>query len=155
MNIYTCPNCGESSYQENYSESTAIYSPLLVLEGQYCFRDPNIHTTHCTCLKCHHDFDVKEQNGKILEIIDRGKVIVTPTINADISVKTDETIPVIEYVPDETYTHVSIAHIDKDGHPLREKTKIEMDIEILTEKLDRLTKMVESLWEWNTHDEID
>lgn len=152
---YACPNCGANSYEERYSERTLIYAPKLVLDGQYCCHDPNITTTHCTCLKCNHKFDVKEQNGKILETIDCGEELQVPVIDANISVNAGGTVPTIEYVPDETYTHVSIAHIDKEGRPLREKTKIEMDIEILTEKVDKLTQMVESLWKWNTHDAIN
>lgn len=142
MSIYTCPHCGSNSYEEMYSESTAIYSPKLVLEGQYHFHDPNIHTTHCTCLKCHHKFDVKEQEGKILDIIDCGETLKVPTINEDITSYTVEPIAT-KYVPMETT--VSIAHIDKEGNPLREKTQVEKDIEKLRDEVSNLKEEISDL----------
>ena len=152
---YACPNCGANSYEERYSERTLIYAPKLVLDGQYCCHNPNITTTHCTCLKCNHKFDVKEQNGKILETIDCGEELQVPVIDTNISVNAGETVSTIEYVPDETYTHVSIAHIDKDGRPLREKTKLEKQVENLRNRIVELEKKVNSLWENNTHDVLD
>lgn len=142
MNVYTCPNCGSNSYEERYSESTLVYAPRMVLEGQYHFHDPNIHTTHCTCLKCHHKFDVKEQEGKILDIIDCGETLKVPTINEDITSYTVEPVTT-KYVPIETT--VSIAHIDKEGNPLREKTQVEKDIEKLQDEVSNLKEQISDL----------
>lgn len=145
MNVYNCPNCGANSYEERYTESTAIYSPIRVLEGQYHFHDPNIHTTHCTCLKCHHKFDVKEQEGKILDIIDRGEEPKVPTINENITFCAEDPIATIvnEYVP--MKTKVSIATIDEEGNPLREKTKVEKDIEELHNEVKELKEQISNL----------
>jgi len=145
MSIYTCPNCGSNSYEEKYSESTLLYAPRMVLEGQYHFHDPNIHTTHCICLKCHHKFDIKEQEGKILDIIDKGEESKSPTINENITFCAGDSITAVtnEYVPMET--KVSIATIDEDGNPLREKTKIEKDIEELHNEVKDLKEQISDL----------
>ncbi len=156
MNIYTCPNCGANSYEERYTESTAIYSPIRVLEGQYHFHDPNIHTTHCICLKCHHKFDAKEQEGKILDIIDKGEEIQIPTItneNITFNVEDSPITAMSEYVPMET--KVSIATIDEEGNSLREKTELEIQVEELQKQVEMLEKKVNALWECNTHEAID
>lgn len=144
---YICPNCGANSYEERYSERTLLYAPKLVLDGQYCNHDPNITTTHCTCLKCKHKFDVKEQDGKILETIDCGEELQVPVINTNISVSAGEVIPPVEYVPDETYARVSVAHIDKEGRPLREKTQLERQVENLRERVVDLEDKVNELME--------
>lgn len=138
MSKYICPNCGSNSYEERYSESTLIYAPRMVLEGQYHFRDPNIHTTHCICLKCHHKFDVKEQEGRILDIIDKGEETKVPIVTLD-----PVTSIINEYVP--LKTEVSIATIDEEGNPLREKTKIEKDIEDLYNEVKDLKEQISDL----------
>jgi hypothetical protein len=51
----------------------------------------------------------------------------------------------VEYVPDETYTRVSIAHIDKDGNPLREKTKVEKDIEEIQDAIKNIKQEISDL----------
>lgn len=156
MIVYNCPNCGANSYEEKYSESTLLYAPKMVLEGRYHFHDPNIHTTHCICLKCHHKFDVKEQEGKILNIIDKGEEIQIPVItNEDITFNVED-FPITatsEYVPMET--KVSIATIDKEGNSFRKKTELEIRVEKLQKQVEMLEKKVNALWEWNTHAIID
>ena len=148
-----CPHCGASHYSTGSCMRTAVYYPPIWKDGVNTNPDMNITTTEAHCCECHYDFKIKEQYDKIWT--EEGEYNPPkPPLNVNITAGAYSPIPV-EYVPDETYTRVSIAHIDKDGNPLREKTKVEKDIELINEKLERLTKMVESLWEWNTHDQFN
>lgn len=147
-----CPNCGASHYSEGPSSCTAVYYPPVWKDGVNTNPDRNTTTTKAHCYECNYDFIIKSCAGEVWT--EQGQYNPPkPPLDVDITAGAYETTT--EYVPDETYTRVSIAHIDKDGNPLREKTKVEKDIEMLTEKVDKLTKMVESLWEWNTHDVLD
>jgi len=56
MQIIKCPHCGKSHYAENYHTSTAMGWTPVVKDGVRYDEDPNIHTTHCTCLECGGEF---------------------------------------------------------------------------------------------------
>ena len=147
-----CPNCGASHYSEGPSWRTAVYYPPIWKDGNNINPDMNETTTEAHCCECHYDFKIHEQGGKVWTELGKYNP-PKPPLDVNITAGAYETTAV--YVPDETSTKVSIAIIDKDGNPLREKTKVEKDIELINEKLERLTKMVESLWEWNTHDQFN
>lgn len=51
-----CPHCGESYYQELYSESTCVYYPPIYKNGVNINPDRNTTTTYCHCLNCDKDF---------------------------------------------------------------------------------------------------
>ena len=51
-----CPHCGKSHYREDYMTSTAMGWSPIVKDGVRYDEDPNIHTTHCTCLECGGEF---------------------------------------------------------------------------------------------------
>ena len=144
-----CPHCGASYYSTGPCMRTAVYYPPIWKDGINTNPDMNVTTTEAHCYECHYDFIIKEQGGK--EWAEEGKYNPPkPPLNVDITAGAYEATT--EYVPMETSAKVSIAVVDKDGNPLREKTKEEKDIEEIKNQLDRLTKMVESLWKWNTHD---
>lgn len=54
--LITCPHCGESYYQENYSTRTAVYYPPIYKNGVNINPDQNTTTTCCHCLNCGKDF---------------------------------------------------------------------------------------------------
>ena len=145
-----CPHCGASHYQEGPSTRTAVYYPPIWKDGVNTNPDMNTTTTEAHCCECHYDFVIKSQGGKVWTEESKYNPPQEP-LDVNITMGAYEAAP-IEYVPDETHTRVSIAVIDKNGNPLREKTKVEKDIEEINKKIERLTKMVESLWEWNTHE---
>ena len=147
-----CPNCGASHYSEGPSFRTAVYYPPIWKDGVNTNPDRNVTTTEAHCCECHYDFTIKECYDKVWTELGKYNP-PKPPLEGNITAGAYETNAT--YVPDETYARVSIAHIDKDGNPLREKTKVEKDIEEINTKLERLTKMVESLWEWNTHDVLE
>ena len=62
--MVNCPYCNKSYYQENYHVSTAMYSPVVVKDGEIISHDPNYHTTHCTCLNCGHTFRIRTHEGE-------------------------------------------------------------------------------------------
>lgn len=62
--IIYCPKCGKSYYQEKYSVSTAMYSPIVIKDGEIISEDPNYHTTYCTCCACGIDFSIRRHKGE-------------------------------------------------------------------------------------------
>ena len=60
-----CPTCGASYYQERYTVSTALYSPVVYKDGEIISRDPNWHTTYCLCLNCGADFYIRRREDEI------------------------------------------------------------------------------------------
>ena len=69
-----CPHCGESYYAEKYSVSTVLGWTPVYRNGKLINENPNITTTHCTCLNCHKDFSY---NNKGIEVEDFFKPIPT------------------------------------------------------------------------------
>ena len=148
-----CPHCGASHYSEGPSMRTAVYYPPIWKDGINVNPDRNVTTTEAHCYECNYDFIIKECAGEVwTEEIKFNPP--KPPIDANITSMPNAYVPV-EYTPMETGVSLGTAVIDKNGNPLREKTKVEKDIELINEKLEKLTKMVESLWEWNTHDEFN
>ena len=71
MNLnFKCPNCGANDAYYRYAVSTLLGFTPIVKDGAFIMNDPNITTTKYTCCKCGHDFSVREQYGKILDISD-------------------------------------------------------------------------------------
>ena len=91
------------------------------------------------------NFFYTEQYGKVQEIVDKGKRQEVPTLKMPINVPSSGEVLTVNT---EDYTIKPSTNIWKTMATNEE-------IEEINKKLDRLTKMVESLWEWNTHDEID
>lgn len=56
MTMIKCPHCGKSHYSEDYHTSTCMGWTPVVKDGVRYDEDPNIHTTHCTCLECGCNF---------------------------------------------------------------------------------------------------
>jgi len=63
---YKCPHCGESYYREDYTTSTLIYSPIIIKDGKVVSNDLNTYSTHCHCLNCGKDFDIRTKDGKTI-----------------------------------------------------------------------------------------
>ena len=58
---WTCPHCGESHYMVNHSDSTCMYFPPIYKDGVNINPDRNIITTHCTCMECGKNFEIKNR----------------------------------------------------------------------------------------------
>lgn len=146
--MINCPNCGKSHYIENYFTTTALGWAQEYEDGIPVNSNPNTSTTFCTCCECKHDFSYREQNGEIFDIIDRGIKPEIPTIQTPINITTEN-----EETP--TYTPIENINVQPNTTNVWKKIITSEDLEEINKKLEKLTKMVESLWEWNTHDEID
>jgi len=59
-----CPYCGKCYYSEDYSMSTAMYTPTIIKDGKVVSEDGNIHTTQCTCLECGNKFKIVRHRGE-------------------------------------------------------------------------------------------
>lgn len=70
--MITCPNCGKSRYIIHYSTCTAMGWTPIIENGVPQNNNPNIQTTHCTCLICNHRFSYTEQYGEVQDITDDG-----------------------------------------------------------------------------------
>jgi len=140
-----CPNCEKSHYVEHYSTTTALGWVQEYKNGELVNSNPNVSTTYCTCCECGHDFFYTEQYGKVQEIVDKGKRQEVPTLK----------------MPINTLSGGEVLTVSSEDMKVKPSTNVwktmatNEEIEEINKKLDRLTKMVESLWEWNTHDEID
>lgn len=64
MTEIKCPHCGKVHYTEDYHTSTAMGWSAIVKDGVRYDEDPNIHTTHCTCLECGAQFAISTCRGK-------------------------------------------------------------------------------------------
>lgn len=140
-----CPNCGKSHYVKHYSTSTALgwiqeYENDIPINS-----NPNVTTTYCTCCECRHDFFYTEQYGEIQEIVDKGKKPEVPVIKMPINAPSSG----------ETLTISKEQLTFEPSGKIWTKMATSEDIEKIEKKIERLTKMVESLWEWNTHDVLD
>ena len=138
-----CPNCGESHYQYHYSTTTAMGWIQEYKNGEPVNSNPNISTSYCTCCECGHDFYYTEQYGEVQNIVDQGKKPEIPTLNVPINAPSaGEVLKVkaedVLFMPSKKETTIAIP--------------TSKDLDEINKKLERLTKMVESLWEWNTHD---
>ena len=138
-----CPNCGESHYQYHYSTTTAMGWIQEYKDGIPVNSNPNISTSYCTCCECGHDFYYTEQYGEVQSIVDQGKRPEVPTINVSINAPSaGEVLKArakdVLFMPSKKETTITIPN--------------SKDLDEINKKLERLTKMVESLWEWNTHD---
>lgn len=69
-----CPFCGKSNLIINYSTSTCMYCPPVYKDGEWIFKDHNIHTMHCTCLECGKAFD---SNDTLLSEDEAKKLVET------------------------------------------------------------------------------
>ncbi len=63
LEIVKCPYCGKSHFREDYYTSTCLGWTSVVQDGVRYDNDPNIHTTHCTCLKCGGEFSFDNKGG--------------------------------------------------------------------------------------------
>lgn len=136
-----CPNCEKSHYVEHYSTTTALGWVQEYKNGELVNNNPNVSTTYCTCCECGHDFFYTEQYGKVQEIVDKGKRQEVPTLKMPINVPSGGEVLTVNTEDYSTNIWKTMGTNE--------------EIEEINKKLDRLTKIVESLWEWNTHDEID
>ena len=144
MNI-KCPNCGKSHYIQHYSTTTALGWVQEYENGVPLNSNPNVSTTYCTCCECHHDFFYTEQYGEVQEIVDKGEHPEVPVLNVPITVPNDTNMA----VPEDYFTI-------KPQHNNLWKTFVTTDdLKEINDKIDKLTKMVESLWKWNTHDSFN
>ena len=124
--------------------TAAYYQPILK-DGVNINPDMNITTTEAHCGECHYDFKIKEQGDKVW--VEEGKYNPPkPPLEVNITAGAYESKP-IEYVPDEDYMHTSVAHIDNNGHPSREKTQLEKQVENLRERVVDLEDKVNELME--------
>ena len=140
-----CPNCEKSHYVQHYSTSTAVGWIQEYENGIPINSNPNVATTYCTCCACGHDFFYTEQYGKVQEIVDQGKKPEIPVVEMPInSPSSGEAL---------TLSQEQVMFVPSN------KIEVEMatskDIEEINKKIERLTKMVESLWELNTHGSLD
>lgn len=87
--MITCPICGESYYQENYSTTTCIGWTPIFKNGVLMNENPNDTITYCTCCNCGHNFSYsdkdKSQHNKVQASLD---CIVPRTAADSISVST-------------------------------------------------------------------
>lgn len=56
--LIKCPKCGESYYQELYSDVTTAYYPPIYKNGVNINPNSNKLTTHCRCCNCGTEFDI-------------------------------------------------------------------------------------------------
>ena len=63
LKVIKCPYCGESYYEEIYSEMTTAYYPPIYKDGVNINPDRNTTTTKCHCKKCGEIFKVV--NGEV------------------------------------------------------------------------------------------
>lgn len=62
--MITCPYCGDSYYQEDYSTVTALYWAPIYKNGVLISENPNICTTNCTCLTCGKRFSYNNKETR-------------------------------------------------------------------------------------------
>ena len=85
MNIPQCPNCGSTTVEYRYSTSTLMGYSQIIKDGEWQNCDPNWHTSHYTCCKCHHRFYIREQYGKIVDVTDDGEEATVPVLKVPIN----------------------------------------------------------------------
>lgn len=140
-----CPNCGKSHYVQHYSTTTALGWVQEYENGIPLNSNPNVSTTYCTCCECNHDFFYTEQYGEIQDIVDKGERHEVPVLKVPLTMPecTSETLPTDQLVYKPEPTNIWKTFVTTD------------DLKEINDKIDRLTKMVESLWERNTHDSFN
>ena len=143
--MINCPHCGASHYVYHYSMTTALGWQQEYKDGMLINNNPNVSTSYCTCCECNHDFFYTEQYGEVQEIVDQGEHPEIPTLK----------MPLVS--SEEEQTTVSSDNLMYEPGPTNLwKTFVSTEeFKELSNKIDRLTKMVESLWEWNTHDSLN
>lgn len=158
MNIrIKCPNCGASHYEHKYSTCTAVYYPPIYKDGVNTNPDGNVTTNYCKCIKCNHNFYYTEQYGKVGDIVDEGEAPFVPTLNVPLTVPENVnsepfTIEEVHEAPTlEVKTNFD-KRIDELVEQVKDLTERVEKVEKIWKYTERLTKMVESLWKWNTHD---
>lgn len=87
----TCPNCGVSHYSVRYTSTTAMGWIQTYKDGVPQNDNPNISTTFCTCCNCKHNFHYQVQYGKVIDIVDDGKLPEVPVIELDDLTQTTDT----------------------------------------------------------------
>lgn len=56
VEVVRCPHCDASYYQELYSTTTCLYSPVIYKDGEIISKTPNTTRVVCQCLNCGKDF---------------------------------------------------------------------------------------------------
>ena len=83
--IPKCPNCDSTTVQYRYATSTLMGYSQIIKDGEWQGSDPNWHTSHYICCECHHKFYIREQYGKIVDVIDDGEEAVVPVLKVPIN----------------------------------------------------------------------
>ncbi len=60
-----CPCCGSTTYWQMYSVATAMYSPILIKDGEPIVTDMNYYSDIYTCDACGAQFKATRHNGEI------------------------------------------------------------------------------------------
>ena len=132
--IPQCPNCGSTTVEYKYSTSTLMGYSQIIKDGEWQNCDPNWHTSHYTCCKCHHRFHIREQYGKIVDVTDEGQEQEIPIIEMPLTVSND-TYTSIEtetlYIPNVSGTEV--------------KYQWQIDIEDLQRQMKEVKEALERL----------
>jgi len=92
MNIPQCPHCGGTRLQYRYSTSTAMGFTQIIDNGVWEDCDPNYYTSFYICCKCHHNFYIREQYGKVIDVVDEGEIKQVPIEKMPISVNDNTTV---------------------------------------------------------------
>lgn len=83
MTMIKCPHCGKSHYSEDYHTSTCMGWTPVVKDGIRYSEDPNIHTTHCTCLECGGEFSFNNKGDIIKGMSKEDKESYIKTISVN------------------------------------------------------------------------
>ena len=141
MNIPQCPHCGGTRVQYRYSTSTAMGFAQIIDNGVWEDCDPNYHTSFYICCKCHHNFYIREQYGKVIDVVDEGEIKQVPIEKMPISVNDNTTA-----VAGSTLT----INTDKTANEVQIKYQWQIDIEDLQRQMKEVKEALQRL-EVNMH----
>ena len=136
MNIPQCPNCGGTRVQYRYSMSTTMGFVPVIDNGILEDCDPNYHTSFYTCCKCHHNFYIREQYGKVIDVVDEGEIKEIPIEKMPISVSDNITAA--------TASTLTI-NTDKNENEAQIKYQWQIDIEDLQRQMKEVKEALQRL----------
>jgi len=85
MELVKCPRCGESYYQEDYSTCTCIGWAPIYKNGVLINENPNVSTTHCTCLNCGNHFTYSNKDTTTHQTLSASLDCIVPGTSSNIA----------------------------------------------------------------------
>ena len=136
MNIPQCPHCGGTRVQYKHSMSTAMGFVQIINNGVWEDCDPNYHTSFYFCCKCHHNFYIREQYGKVVDVVDEGETKEIPIESTPINVSDNTT---------EITASTLTINTGKNANDIQMKYQWQIDIEDLQRQMKEVKEALQRL----------